>query len=348
MKNKKSICVCGHFAFGENKLNGQTVKTKIITQGLVDAFGEESLSYVDSSGGFCGLLTLPYRVYKCARNCDHMVILLAYKGLRIVTPILAFIKLFHSFEVHYVIVGGWIARFLDNKPFLRFSLRHSIAWMYPETSVLRDALKERGFSNAVVMPNFKNLAILSERVETHQEPYRLCTFSRVMKQKGMEDAIEAVRRVNESMGRTVYELTVYGPVWQTEMDWFESVQQLFPSYVHYGGSVSFEKSVEVLRSYFALLFPTRFFTEGVPGTLIDAYASGLPVISSRWESFGDVVDEGVTGYGYTFGSVDSLTDVLLEVAKNPKKIESLRLNCLNKACEFLPESVMPILTERLS
>lgn len=347
MKKGKTICVCGHFAFGENKLNGQTVKTKIITQGLIDAFGEDALTYVDSSGRFRGLLTLPYRVFKAARSCDHMVILLAYKGLRVVTPILALLRLFFHFQVHYVIVGGWIARFMDNKPFLRFSLRHAVDWMYPETSVLRDALAERGFTNALVMPNFKALEILPSPLAAHQEPYRLCTFSRVMKQKGMEDAMVAVSRVNETMGRTVYDLTIYGPVWHTETGWFDSLQQSFPSYVHYGGSVPFDQSVAVLKDYFALLFPTRFFTEGVPGTLIDAYAAGLPVISSRWESFADVVDDGCTGYGYTFESVDALTDLLMDIACHPQRIESLRQNCLDKAKSFLPQSVMPILTDRL-
>jgi hypothetical protein len=58
----------------------------------------------------------------------------------------------------------------------------------------------------------------------------------------------------------------------------------------------------VLKDYFALLFPTHFYTEGIPGTVIDAYAAGIPVISAKWESYSDVIDEGVTGIGYKDGA----------------------------------------------
>ena len=44
-------------------------------------------------------------------------------------------------------------------------------------------------------------------------------------------------------------------------------------------------SVKTLKNYFALVFPTRFYTEGIPGTIIDAYYAGVPVIASKWESF---------------------------------------------------------------
>ena len=32
--NKKTVCIIGHFGFAKNLLNGQTVKTKIITKEL--------------------------------------------------------------------------------------------------------------------------------------------------------------------------------------------------------------------------------------------------------------------------------------------------------------------------
>jgi glycosyltransferase involved in cell wall biosynthesis len=112
--------------------------------------------------------------------------------------------------------------------------------------------------------------------------------------------------------------------------------------------VPYDKSTEVLQGCFALLFPTHFYTEGVPGTLIDAYASGVPVISSRWESFADVVSEGETGYGYAIGEADALCEMLVDFAQHPDKMLSLRTNCLNRAKDFLPQNLLPILLERLN
>lgn len=68
--------------------------------------------------------------------------------------------------------------------------------------------------------------------------------------------------------------------------------------------------METLKNYFALVFPTLFYTEGIPGTIIDAYAAGLPVISSKWESYDDVIEDNITGVGYEFGSDDALVEIL--------------------------------------
>ena len=70
--------------------------------------------------------------------------------------------------------------------------------------------------------------------------------------------------------------------------------------------------------------------EGVPGTIIDAYASGLPVISSKWESFADVIDDKITGYGYEFDNIEAFKTLLVKIAKNPEMITNLKTNCLRK------------------
>ncbi|MFR3494185.1 MAG: glycosyltransferase [Blautia sp.] len=61
-----------------------------------------------------------------------------------------------------------------------------------------------------------------------------------------------------------------------------------PQYIRYKGMVPFNQSTEVLKNYDALLFPTYYEGEGFAGTIIDAFAAGLPVIASDWKvQFGD-------------------------------------------------------------
>ena len=129
--------------------------------------------------------------------------------------------------------------------------------------------------------------------------------------------------------------------------WFEDLKESFPDYVRYKRLVAYDKSVEVLKDYFALLFPTRFYTEGIPGTIIDAYAAGVPVISAKWESFEDVVDDGVTGIGYEFGNCDELLHILLQIAENPAMILEKKKNCIARAKEFSPDSVMQEILRRI-
>ena len=75
---------------------------------------------------------------------------------------------------------------------------------------MKSALEARGFENVFVMPNCKKLTVLSENELVYPQgvPYKLCTFSRVMREKGIEDAVKTVTAVNQSFGRTVFSLDI--------------------------------------------------------------------------------------------------------------------------------------------
>ena len=47
----KKAGVCGHFGFGRSLLNGQTVKTKNVTDELQKYFGDAQVAVADSCGG---------------------------------------------------------------------------------------------------------------------------------------------------------------------------------------------------------------------------------------------------------------------------------------------------------
>ena len=172
-------------------------------------------------------------------------------------------------------------------------------------------------------------------------------FSRVMEEKGIEDAVKAIQSVNHRLGRNACALDIYGQVDPNQTEWFAKLESSFSKEICYRGIVPYDKSVEVLKEYFALLFPTKFYTEGNPGTIIDAYAAGLPVIASQWESFADMVDHQLTGIGYPFLQTECLEDIIMEVVRTPSIIMNMKTNCLAKAKNYLPENVIDILLERL-
>jgi glycosyltransferase involved in cell wall biosynthesis len=93
------------------------------------------------------------------------------------------------------------------------------------------------------------------------------------------------------------------------------------------------------------LFPTRFYTEGIPGTIIDAYAAGIPVISSKWESFADVMKEGVTGWGFDFGDFEQFRALLEKAAKEPKVFSLMKITALEEMKRFQPQEVIQKLTQ---
>ena len=214
---------------------------------------------------------------------------------------------------------------------------------------MKGALEARGFENVFVMPNCKKLTVLSESELVYPQgvPHKLCTFSRVMREKGIETAINVIKKVNDQLGYLAYSLDIYGQVDTTQTEWFENLKKHFPEGVRYCGCVDADKSVEILQSYFALLFPTHFYTEGIPGTIIDAYAAGIPVISAKWESYSDVVDEGVTGIGYDFDDVEQFAQLLLSIAENPNTLLEMKYACIEKAENFIPANAIRVLLDAI-
>ncbi|MHC1770861.1 MAG: glycosyltransferase family 4 protein [Flexilinea sp.] len=210
-------------------------------------------------------------------------------------------------------------------------------------------LKKLGVNNTIVLSNFKQLNILSQNQLPHvyKEPFALCTFSRVMKEKGIEDAIAAVNRINRNNGKIVFTLDIYGQIEKSYSERFSTILKEFPDYVRYRGMIPYHESVEVLKNYFLLLFPTFWDSEGFAGTIIDAFAAGLPIIASDWKYNSEIIQDHYTGRIIPVHDMESLIYILLEFAKKPDDVIRMKPNCLSEAEKYSPERVIKPLLERL-
>ena len=344
----KKLSVIGHFAVGHHLLNGQTIKTKIVTGELTRVLGPDQVTTFDTHGGRKTLLKAPFQVFRALKNSTNVVILPAKNGLRIYAPMLSvFRRFFRNRKLHYVVIGGWLPQFLETRKWLTRALI-KFDNIYVETRTMKAALVQQGFSNVCVMPNCKELTILSdtELVCSTAEPYKLCTFSRVMREKGIEEAVDAVETVNAALGRQVFSLDIFGQIDPSQTEWFAQLQEGFPDSVRYGGMVPFDQSVEVLKDYFALLFPTYYEGEGFAGTLIDAFSAGVPVIASDWKYNAEIVEEQV-GYVYPARDREAFVDVLMQVAGNPDLILSKKQACLKEAQKYRIDQALQILIEKI-
>ena len=210
-------------------------------------------------------------------------------------------------------------------------------------------LELQGFTNVTVVPNFRKMKILTpDELEYSQEyPLQMCTFSRVMKEKGIETAVDVVNNINSKLGYAAIKLDIYGPIEEADREWFEHLIQKFTENISYKGCVKPDESCEVLRQYFALLVPTHFYTEGVPGTMIDAYSAGVPVISAKWSNFEDVVEDGKTGFGYSFDDAEEFARILFDAVENPRVLLDMKNNCIEKARHFHSDHVVKIIASDL-
>ena len=333
--------ICGHFGNGFELLNGQTIKTKIVTEELEKALGKDQILKVDSHNWKSNPLRLVIKCYLLVKRCENVVVLPAHNGVKVFIPLFLILNMIFHKRLHYVLIGGWLPQLLKSNAWLIKKVS-SFNGVYVETNSVIENLNKLGINNTYLLTNFKRLQILCENYLNFDicTPHKLCTFSRVTDMKGIEDAVEVVKRINENTGDIVYSLDIYGPIDQDYQIRFNTIKEAFPDYIQYKGSIGFNDSVDTLRNYFLLLFPTRYQTEGIPGTIIDAYAAGLPVVASEWNSAREIVTDNETGYVYKFMSNEELEGCLLRIMKDPNAVISMKPNCLRKAKQYSPETVI--------
>lgn len=336
MSQIKKIAIIGHFGGNEDILDGQTVKTKILYNELKNATDWE-IKKVDTYYKSKNPLKLLWDTIKCLLTTKHIIILLSRNGMRFYFPLLSLSSKLLGTRVYHDLIGGSLDKLVLQYPdFRKYLNNFNVNWV--ESAGLKQRLQKVGVINCEVMPNFKRLNVLTQYCEEYAEPFNFCIFSRVMKEKGVETAIEAVEAINKSVGREVCKLDIYGKVDDSYKTRFEELMQTVSSAVNYKGMVPYDKSVEAIKDYYALLFPTYWDGEGFPGTIVDAFSAGLPVIATNWNCNAEIVDNMVNGIIYPNEDIKDLRSAIEWCIYHQKEVISWKKCCLQKAREYQPDN----------
>ncbi len=341
------VGICGYFGFGKDFVSGQTDKTKAVYSAIAKVTGEENIAVLDSCGWQKNPLKLIMDCRKLLSQCENVIMMPARRGFKVFPKVFEILNKSFGRKLHYVVVGGWLPDRLESNPKLIPPIR-KLDCVYVELEQMRDKLVALGLENVIYMPNFRETNALQpeELVYSTSEPYRLCTFSRIFREKGIEEAIEAVRFVNNKLGRTVYTLDIYGMVEPVYQSRFDEIVKTFEPYISYKGFINTNDSTKELKSCFALLFPTFCEGEGFAGTIVDAFAAGVPVIATDWHYNASIIRHLVDGIVYDASKPETLGKILLEIHNNPDSLNSMKTSCLERTAHFEPdEASLPLLSE---
>lgn len=341
------IGICGHFGNKKNLLNGQTVKTKIITNELSKQLGEDEITTVDTHNWKRNPFKLLVENFNLIKKSNNIIILPAHRGIKVFVPLFLLFNIFFNRKLYYIVIGGWLPEILQNNLKLKNRLK-KFDGIYVETKSMMKDLNKLGLLNVDVIPNFKVINVLKEDELrcTNKQPFKVCTFSRVMKEKGIEDAINVIIKINSEAQEEIYNLDIYGQVEKGYEKRFEELQKNFPSYIKYKGLVEFDKATDILKNYFLLLFPTKYEGEGFPGTVLDAFASGVPIVATDWKYNSEIIINNKTGFIYN-NNIENFDYLLKDLANNPKKVLSLKNNCLNEINKYNPNIVISKLLKKM-
>ena len=113
-------------------------------------------------------------------------------------------------------------------------------------------------------------------------------ISHVRPEKGIYELARAVRLLG---ARQDFEVRVYGPLFP-EVDL--SMLKISDK-ISYRGSLDPDEVSAVIHASDVVLLPSWYDGEGHPGTLIEAFVLGRPVIATRWKYIPEVVEDSVNG-----------------------------------------------------
>lgn len=341
MKEKK-IAVLGHFMYGYDDVavNGQAVKTHNYLELLSKKYGSENISVLDTNYFRKKLFSNYRKIIRICQKCDAIVIMPTQNGLKLILPVLHLLKKKYKFTIVYPVIGGWLPETVDNVRLIRKYL-HCVDAIYLETDQLTQELQKRGFSTAKTVANFSLHfgKVCQWKYSEKRNVCRCYTFSRVTKTKGISEAIKAICMLNQINSGTHYTLDIYGPL--DEMYAIELKQKCSESEdVHYGGVLSGDQILPILSAHDLMIFPTYYAGEGMPGSVIESFLAGVPVIASDWHNNSEVVKNGYTGVVYQLGNVNILVNAIRSVAEQPGELDRMHDNCVEERKKYQPMTIM--------
>lgn len=346
---KTNVCLIGHFGGEETFLDGQTIKTRALAQGIM-GYGSQKiqLQRVDTyylrnqKGKF--LRQFVQGIFSCRK----IVICVSKGGRKVFFPMLYWLSQLTGQQIYHCAIGGRLAdEVRDNSKWKKYVSAFRYNWV--ESIQIAEKLQELGISNARYLPNFKELPRLDpeELGKRHNHPIRFCIFSRICREKGVTDAIQAVRTLNQNRGCVVATLDLYGQISPDYQQELSALLDRSGEDVCYRGEADPGDSVTILRQYDALLFPTHYYREGIPGAIIDALCAAVPVIARRWRYCDEMLQDGVTGYCYSFDQPERLLTCLEWAVDHPEAMDDMKISCLERAEPYRAENVLPTLIDQL-
>lgn len=176
---------------------------------------------------------------------------------------------------------------------------------------LKDKVKEMGFEKEIVyMPNFIDLNDFEPCFTWNEKS--VVYFGRLSKEKGLFTLIDAFDQIN----RTDLKLIGDGPL-RGALESYVKNKQI--NNVHFLGFQSGDNLKNEIRESMAVVLSSECY-ENNPGSVVEAFALGKPVVASRIGGIPELVKDGMTGYTYTTKDAGDLCKKINILLDNHSKI----------------------------
>jgi glycosyltransferase involved in cell wall biosynthesis len=332
----QKITLIGGIAENIEIYGGEVIKNKSLLNFLKNKIGNSRLVVVDTFEWGKNYLLVALKILVVLLNPKRKKIILSCftTGAYYFLQVYRFTSYLLKKDIYYFIVGGSLPDYIKNKKVRLVYYRNIL--MFAESNQIRDRLIACGMKNISVISNWKYYNYLPKfnlKDFTTKKSLRALSYSRICPEKGIDIIFSVIDRIN--IDSIKIEVDFFGEVQANYKDTFYSKLE-GKSYYSYKGKIDMtnESNYNILSGYDIMLFPTYYFGEGIPGSIIDCFIAGVPVLASDWNFNKDIVEHMKTGLVYEAKSVDALYNAVTYAIENKPIIGEMRNNCLEKAKDF--------------
>src|SRR5699024_7590851 len=128
-------------------------------------------------------------------NSSHIIMMPDVRAFAVLLPLYIIWSFRKKKDIRYVVTGGWLPTFLKKYKIYKYLLK-KIDGIYVQAKKMDRDLKEIGLENTKVFPNYREFNFTPPENKIVNDELKLVYYSRVLKEKGIEIAIEAVEKIN--------------------------------------------------------------------------------------------------------------------------------------------------------
>lgn len=293
------ILVIGCFGDKTGRLDGQINKTNTIYTMMKDRLGcETKLDYFNTLSVGDNKLLFFILIAKLFW-CNTAVLIPADRSLEKFFPFLYYLSKIARYKIIHICVGGWhLDFFFGGTKFAPHPLQMKLskkcyAILAEVKMVYKELTSKHGFTNCDYLPNFRRFKY-EPLIANESETLKLVYFGRINKQKGYDvifSLAEYIKKYNLNIA-----ISFYGRIEPADEKDFLTKVASYSNIIKYGGMLKDKEITETMRKHDVMLLPTRYYTEGVSGTMLDGYIAGIPIIATDWMHARDYIENGKNGF----------------------------------------------------
>jgi glycosyltransferase involved in cell wall biosynthesis len=302
---------------------------------LIDSFKRSDVQIVciNSLGWMKNPIPFFLNVISNVIKYKRVVLSISKKGRYVLLPLIYLMS--NIFDIKYILLpaGGNLDKEIKNVSklykILFFNALKKSSGIYVESKSLKEGLINLGLTNIDYMPNPRRRLNFEWKIKTTKIK-RIVFLSKIKEEKGVLILAEAAEVLNKNYKEL--EFHFYGPIEEKFKKKFTNI--INKPYIFYGGIANPSDVQEVLSNADIFILPTMWKNEGLPGVLVEASFTGVPIIISRFRASEEFIQNNENGIIIEPGSSTAIVEAVKYLLENNIELRYLSENFKKLSNEF--------------